>query len=118
MKKEEYKKREERRLEKIVRKYHLKRGADFPKATAKYKRSMAEYLRLEGAVKEILDRRGESVVLRWAYLAFARKAFRLLKEGSESEAISLLSEWGKRGLKEKVLKEIYKKCRELVRGEK
>ncbi|MEO0110655.1 MAG: hypothetical protein ABIL00_07765 [candidate division WOR-3 bacterium] len=93
-----------KRLEKMARRYSL----FYPKAKRKYLKGIADYiLFVEEKVKEILERRGISVIYHFAYYAFGRKIYKLVKEKREEEIPFIIEDWVRnKGLSKEVLLEI------------
>ncbi|MEO0101913.1 MAG: hypothetical protein ABIK84_05870, partial [candidate division WOR-3 bacterium] len=77
-------------------------------ATRSYLKGIVDYvLFVEEKVKEILEERGISVIYHFAYYAFGRKVYKLLKEKKDSQIPSLIEEWVKdKCLSRDVLSEI------------
>ncbi|MEO0098400.1 MAG: hypothetical protein ABIK84_03760 [candidate division WOR-3 bacterium] len=98
------KKKSLERLAKMARRY----AVYYPDATRSYLKGIVDYvLFVEEKVKEILEERGISVIYHFAYYAFGRKLYKLLKEKREWEIPLIIKEWvEKRGLLREVLSEI------------
>ncbi|MEO0098041.1 MAG: hypothetical protein ABIK99_03030 [candidate division WOR-3 bacterium] len=72
------------KLEKIVRRYALY----YPQGKRRHLKGIADYLLfLEEKVKEILEERGISVIYHFAYYAFGRKLYKLLKEKRKGRSL-------------------------------
>ncbi|MEO0102250.1 MAG: hypothetical protein ABIK81_00940 [candidate division WOR-3 bacterium] len=98
------------KLEKMTRRY----ASYYPKARRRYLKGVADYvLFVEEKVKRILEERGISVIYHFAYYAFGRKVYKLLKEKKEWEISFVIEDWvEKRGLLREVLLEIKEALRE------
>ncbi|MEO0102772.1 MAG: hypothetical protein ABIK81_03620 [candidate division WOR-3 bacterium] len=94
-----------KRFERGLERYHQKSGFQFPEATERYLKGTIDFfLFVEEKTREVLNERGISVIFAWAYYAFGRKVYKIIKKGKFWETPLIVEEWaGNKGLTKEVL---------------